>query len=353
MGSTRIDVGDLVVIYEDWQNLHAVRVTVTGIFYGYFGKFPHAALRGKRYGTRLYAGSGMRRFVYLLSPSAELWTAALPHRTQILYIADSSMIALHLALVPGSRCIEAGTGSGSLSHALARTLGTPGHLFTYEFNSERAKLAKAEFEANGVVGHVTCRHGDVCADGWAYSGVGAETVDAAVFDLPQPWDAVRIVAPLIRPGGRLCTFSPCIEQVARTVGVLQECSFTQHEVVEVLVRTHEVRVACAQQNTLANALGSAQALRRAPTLGERELARAASGGAAGPAVLLRATVPGEAQSPGEASTKRARLDRTADAAVGGPTRENATLGAPSLQSRPYADMRGHTGFLLFCTKHVG
>ena len=26
---------------------------------------------------------------------------------------------------------------------------------------------------------------------------------------------------------------------------------------------------------------------------------------------------------------------------------------PRLQTKPYDDLRGHTGFLLFCTKHVG
>jgi tRNA (adenine57-N1/adenine58-N1)-methyltransferase len=66
-----------------------------------------------------------------------------------------------------------------------------------------------------------------------YEGLAEASVDAAIFDLPQPWDAVRIAAPLIRPGGRLCTFSPCIEQISRTIDILPECGFTQHE-----ARTH-------------------------------------------------------------------------------------------------------------------
>lgn len=66
---------------------------------------------------------GRKGFLYLLRPSPELWTLALPHRTQILYAPDMSFITLQLALGPGSRVIEAGTGSGSFTHFLARTVG--------------------------------------------------------------------------------------------------------------------------------------------------------------------------------------------------------------------------------------
>ena len=38
----------------------------------------------------------------------ELWTLALPHRTQILYMADISLILLELDIKPGSIVVEAG-----------------------------------------------------------------------------------------------------------------------------------------------------------------------------------------------------------------------------------------------------
>ena len=62
-------------------------------------------------------------YLFLLRPTPELWTLALPHRTQLLYAPDMSFITLKLALTPGSRIIEAGTGSGSFTHFLARTVG--------------------------------------------------------------------------------------------------------------------------------------------------------------------------------------------------------------------------------------
>ena len=116
---------------------------------------------------------------------------------------------------------------------------------TFEFHEQRAGLAAAEFVANGLGDSVTCRHADVCAEAWDYPGLAAGSVDAVIFDLPQPWLAVPRVAPLLRPGARLCCFSPCVEQVARTLDVLPAAGFTDAETIEVLVRTHEVRTAPA------------------------------------------------------------------------------------------------------------
>jgi tRNA (adenine57-N1/adenine58-N1)-methyltransferase len=48
-------------------------------------------------------------FHQLLRPTPELWTLSLPHRTQILYIADIAYILSELGIRPGSTVIEAGT----------------------------------------------------------------------------------------------------------------------------------------------------------------------------------------------------------------------------------------------------
>lgn len=41
-------------------------------------------------------------WAYILAPTPELWTSVLRHRTQILYLADISMVVMQLELRPGS-----------------------------------------------------------------------------------------------------------------------------------------------------------------------------------------------------------------------------------------------------------
>ena len=43
-------------------------------------------------------------------------------------------------------------------------------------------------------------------------------------------------------GGRLCSFSPCIEQVQRTAAKLEQSGFDDIQVVESLQRTYEVKM---------------------------------------------------------------------------------------------------------------
>lgn len=57
------------------------------------------------------------------------------------YAADISTIVSRLGVLPGSRVLEAGTGSGSLSTALISALAPSGHLHTFEFNAQRCECA--------------------------------------------------------------------------------------------------------------------------------------------------------------------------------------------------------------------
>ena len=57
---------------------------------------------GKPLGSRVEStGRGSTGWVYLLAPTPELWTMGLRHRTQILYVADISMVCTFLELKPG------------------------------------------------------------------------------------------------------------------------------------------------------------------------------------------------------------------------------------------------------------
>ena len=55
---------------------------------------------GRPFGSKVAGSGGDDGWVYLLAPTPELWTTVLRHRTQILYVADISLICSLLELRP-------------------------------------------------------------------------------------------------------------------------------------------------------------------------------------------------------------------------------------------------------------
>lgn len=59
-------------------------------------------------------------------------------------------------------------------------------------------------------------HRDVCdtrADGGGFGEELDGKADAVFLDLPEPWLAVEHAKLALKPGKKVCSYSPCIEQV--------------------------------------------------------------------------------------------------------------------------------------------
>ncbi|KAJ2825375.1 tRNA (adenine-N(1)-)-methyltransferase catalytic subunit trm61 [Coemansia erecta] len=233
-----IENGDLVVVYSTPETMTTTTVSDGAMFNNRFGSFRHSDMIGLKFGTKIQSHTG-RGFVYLLHPTPALWTQVVPHRTQILYLPDISFISLYLDLKPGKVVIESGTGSGSFSHSIARTVAPTGHLYTFEYHELRAATAKKEFAEHELSEMVTIEHRDVLAHGFGRT----DLADAVFLDLPAPWDAVRAAKVALRKDtiGRVCSFSPCIEQVQRTALALNEHGFSDIRMYECLAKDYEYR----------------------------------------------------------------------------------------------------------------
>ncbi|CCF59211.1 hypothetical protein KAFR_0G01770 [Kazachstania africana CBS 2517] len=252
-----IQEGDLALIWISRDNIKPITIDVTATFNTRYGSFPHKDMIGKKYGSQIAIRTKTNKkfaFIHVLQPTPELWTLSLPHRTQIVYTPDSSYIMQRLNCGPSSTVIEAGTGSGSFSHAFARSVK---QLYTFEFHPVRYEQALKEFKDHGLLEeNVIITQRDVCANGFTIKkgdltsvtfSDTEESVDiganAIFLDLPSPWDAIPHLDEVISHNEKvgLCCFSPCIEQVDKTLEVLEKFGWTNVEMVEIQGKQYESR----------------------------------------------------------------------------------------------------------------
>lgn len=171
--------------------------TIEHIFQTSFGALKVRNVIGVTYGSRVELSKG---YAHVLQPNPELWTQTLPHRTQIIYTPDISMILHQLEVRPGSIVIESGTGSGSLSHYFLRALKPHGHLHTFDFHEARANQAREEFKHHGLGDFVSVYHRDVCENGFGEEMNGK--ADAVFLDLPAPQVAVPHALKALKASGK-------------------------------------------------------------------------------------------------------------------------------------------------------
>ena len=115
--------------------------------------------------TQVFGANG-NGFVFLLSPTSELWTLALPHRTQILYLADISTVVNFLELRPGSVVLESGAPPSLSTSPMFVWRGTR----TSSPNTQQRGKPLTLNARQAAAGH---RHGERLADARAGAGGGA------------------------------------------------------------------------------------------------------------------------------------------------------------------------------------
>ena len=155
---------------------------------------------------------------------------AFRRKTQVIYLKDIASIIVRAGIGPGSRVVEAGTGSGVLTAFLAFYVRPNGEVYTYDISYGHQKIAKKNLRGLSLNINVHFIIGDV------RKTIHQKEVDAVILDLPDPWNAVENVASSLRSGGRFVCFLPTYNQVEKAVEAIREAGFIHVESVELLER---------------------------------------------------------------------------------------------------------------------
>ena len=166
----------------------------------------------------------------MLQPSLSDLLQEIPRNSQIMYPKDIGFTLVTMGIGPGIQVIEAGTGSGALTTALAWAVGPQGHVFSYEIRQDMQNLARKNLARLGFLERVTFKLRDI-AEGFDENGV-----DALFLDVPNSYDYLSQVRQALKPGGHFGSILPTINQVTRLLISFNQNDFAFIEVCEILLR---------------------------------------------------------------------------------------------------------------------
>ncbi len=242
MANEKICDGDNVLIYLDARRTYMVKMQAGQAFHTHKGYIKLDEVIGREYGEPIKSSLGV--YFTTLKPALTDYIMKSSRNTQIIYPKDAALIVMFSGIGPGSRVVESGTGTASLTTALAHYVGSTGKVYTYELRSEFQKNAAKNLQRSKLIDHVELKSGDVTL------GIEETDVDAVILDLAVPWLVVPHAYNALKPSGIIVSFSPTIDQVVRTTEALRENNFVFIETVECLMRTMQVERGKTRPNTM-------------------------------------------------------------------------------------------------------
>ena len=186
------------------------------------------ALIGKPFGSWLQTSSNLRAL--LLEPTVEDFVMKARRESGIIYPKDAAILMMKCGIRSGSRVIEVGVGSGSLTTALAAQVAPNGMIFSYDIREDFLKLAEGNLRKANVLDFVKLNKRE------GYDAFKERDVDAIVLDIPEPWHEVENIKINLKSGGRIASLNPTYNQIEQMSGALQKAGFVMIEAQEILVR---------------------------------------------------------------------------------------------------------------------
>lgn len=229
--SKNADIGDLVQLVGLRHKNYIFNIVADKELHTHRGVVKHNDLINLPYGSRITSHNGSP--FYLLKPSLVDILQELKRITQILYPKDIGYLLLKMGVTEGQRIIEAGTGSGAMTIALANGVGSIGKIYSYDKNSDFQNLAKRNLSIVGFEKRVEFKLRDIA------EGFDEQDVDAIFLDMVNPYDYISVVKKSLKPGGHFASLLPTTNQVNRLLHQLRLHNFGFLEVAEILLRFYK------------------------------------------------------------------------------------------------------------------
>ncbi len=223
--------GDLAQLVSPSNKIFIIRLIPGVKLQTHRGVVSHDEIIGQPWGSEIYSHLGSAFF--LLQPSLSDILKETKRNTQIMYPKEIGYILVTMGIGPGTRVLEAGTGSGAMTTALAWAVGPQGQVYSYEVRPEMQNLARKNLEKVSLAERVLFKTRDISL------GFDEENVDALFLDVPNPYDYLTQVRQTLKPGGYFGSILPTTNQVSRLLGALHQNNFAFVDVCEIMIRFYK------------------------------------------------------------------------------------------------------------------
>lgn len=224
------EAGGRALLVDSRGRRYLITLQEGGSFHFHRGIVSHDAVIGEVDGSLVRTNQGEE--IRLFHPTITEFVLKMPRGAQVIYPKDLGAILITGDIYPGATVLEAGVGSGALSIALLRAVGSQGRVISYELREEFAEKAKSNIATFlGPTDNHEVKLGSV------YDRVDESNIDRAVLDLPEPWRALEPVGDALRTGGILVSYLPTIIQSQQLTEALRADSrWASIQTSETLVR---------------------------------------------------------------------------------------------------------------------
>lgn len=223
--------GELVLLVSSKGNRFIFPARTDEILQTHHGVIEHNSLIGKPWGSLVESHLGVT--FYLFEPALTDILLNIRRRSQIVFPKDIGYILTRLAIVKNMKVLEAGSGSGAFTTALAWAVGPHGQVISYDRRPDMLRLAAANLAYVGLAERVTFHQLDIS------SGFGETEADAVFLDLPDPEFYLEQVAAALRGGGTFGAILPTANQVSSLVDGLLRGPFALVDVCEIMLRFYK------------------------------------------------------------------------------------------------------------------
>lgn len=225
-------LGDLVLLLDPQGKRILQRLTAGQQLHTHLGYLKHEAVLEHEYGSLILTQLG-KPFV-LLRPSTLDLVMHVSRATQIVYPKEIGYLLVKLNITPGARVIEAGTGSGAMTLALARAVQPSGRVLSYEERPEMQENARKNLERAGLADFVELKARDIRA------GFDERDADSLFLDVREPWLFLAQAHAALKPGGFFGSLVPTLNQVSEMLAELERMgNWVEIEVSELLQRFYK------------------------------------------------------------------------------------------------------------------